>query len=263
MVVYLDLIFFMNFFYDLLLLLTVSCVLKRKRKLRYHLLSALIGASSIFLLFLNIKGLLLFIMKIIVSILMCLISFKYISIRYTLHNLLYLYMCSIILAGFLYFIDLELSYDHQGIFFFFKGINPNIILLLILSPIILFIYYKSSKKLKDTYSLYYNISVYFDDLCFNLLAFFDSGNHLFDPITHKGIIIVNKKKIQNISKIRSPVYVPYQTISGHYLMKCYKPSFIIINHHKIYNYLVGESDYPFTDGIECLLNQKLKEDNIV
>ena len=46
MIVYLDLIFFMNFFYDLLLLMTVSVVLKRNRKVVYHIISAVFGASS-------------------------------------------------------------------------------------------------------------------------------------------------------------------------------------------------------------------------
>ncbi len=263
MIVYLDLIFFMNFFYDLLLLMTVSVVLKRKRKLRYHLISALFGALSIFLLFLNINSFVLFTIKIIISIIMCLISFGFISIRYSLNNILYLYMCSFILAGFLYLVDIETSYDHEGIIFFFNGINPNCLLLILLSPIILFLYYRSSKKLKDTYSLYYNVNICFDNVCLNCLAFLDSGNNLLDPITHKGIIIVNKKKLTGIVNIRAPVYVPYQTINGHNLMKCYKPSYIIINNHKIYNYLIGESEYSFSDGIDCLLNYKLKEDNYV
>ena len=263
MIIYLDLIFFMNFFYDLLLMLTVSVTLKRNRKFKYHIFASLFGTFSIFLLFLNINLIILFLFKIITSIIMCLISFGYVSTRYTLNNLLYLYMCSFVLAGFLYFIDLQTSLDHQGLLFFFKGTNPNIIVLMILSPIILFIYYKSSKKLKNTYSLYYVIEIYFNQKCIKCLSLLDNGNNLIDPITKKAIIIVSNKKMSEIEKIRSPVYVPYHTVSGSSLMKCYKPSFIIINQKKIYNYLIGISDYHFQDGIDCLLNKKLMEDNYV
>lgn len=263
MIIYLDLIFFMNFFYDFLLMLTVSATLKRNRKLKYHLFSSLFGALSIFLLFLKINSAFLLIIKIITSIIMCVISFGYVSFRYTLNNLLYLYMCSIILAGFLYFIDLQTSMDHQGLLFFFKGTNPNVIVLMMISPIVLFIYYKSTKNLKNTYSLYYNIKIYFNKKCITCLSLLDSGNALIDPITKKAIIIVSSKKMAEIEKIRSPVYVPYHTVSGSSLMKCFKPSFIMINHQKIYNYLVGISDYHFTDGVECLLNKKLMEDNYV
>ena len=263
MVIYLDLIFFMNFFYDLLLLLTVSSVLKRRKKLFRHLLSALVGALSIFLLFLKISNYVLFFLKVITSIIMCIISYGYVSLRYTFNNLLYLYMCSVVLAGFLYFIDLQLSLEHQGILFFFNGINPNYIVLIILAPIILIIYYYSSKKLKNTYSLYYNIDIYFDKICIKCLSLFDNGNSLKDPISNKAIIIVSKKKLECINNIRAPVYVPYHTISGNDLMKCYKPSYILINNHKIYNYLIGESNCKFSDGVECLLNKKLMEDNYV
>lgn len=263
MTVYLDLIFFMNFFYDLLIILTVSITLKRKKKFYRHLISAFIGALSIFLLFLNINSTILFILKVLVSILMCIISFGFVSFRYTFNNILYLYMVSAILAGFLYFVDYEVSHDNIGIIFFYNGNNPNYILLLILSPIILGFYIYSSKKLKNTYSLYYNIEIYFDSICIKCLALFDNGNSLKDPITRKSIIIVNRKKLSKIVNIRSPVYVPYQTVSGSSLMKCYKPSYIIINNKKIYNYLIGESNYRFSDGVDCLLNVKLMEDNYV
>ena len=263
MTIYLDLIFFLNFFYDFLLLLTVSFILKRKRKIIYHLLSALIGALSIFLLFIKTNTSILLLLKIIVSIIMCLISFGYVSLIYTLNNLAYLYMCSIILAGFLYFLNTQTSYEHKGIIFFFKETSPNYILLLIIAPIILFLYYKSSKKLKNTYNLYHNIEIYFDNKCIKCLSLFDNGNSLKDPISHKAIIIVSKNKLKEIHNIRDPIYVPCNTVNGSNLMKCFKPSYIIINHKKIYNYLIGESDYKFSDGVECLLNVKLMEDNYV
>ena len=262
MVIYLDLIFFINFFYDFLLMLTVSFILKRKRKIIYHLLSALVGSLSIFLLFLNINEIIIFILKIITSLIMCLISFKYINFKYTLNNMIYLYMCSIILAGFLYFLNITFSYDHIGIVFFNKY-SINYILLIIIAPIILYLYYKSSKSLKNKYNDYYNISIYFDDIEIKCLAFFDNGNSLKDPISKKGVILLNNKRLNNIYNIRDPIYVPCNTISGSSLIKCYKPSYIVINNKKIYNYLIGEVSYKFSDGIECLLNSKLKEDNYV
>lgn len=42
-----------------------------------------------------------------------------------------------------------------------------------------------------------------------------------------------------------------------------KPSYIILNDKKIYNYLIGESSIKFSDGVECLLNKSLKEDGYV
>ena len=252
MTVYIDLVSIINFIYDFLILLTVSFTLKRNRKIYYCILSSLIGVLSIFLLFLKINNIVLFLLKILISVIMVIVAFGYKSIKYTISNIIYFYMTSIILAGFLYLIKGNSS-----------NFNLNYIVLLIIGPIILFIYYKSNKKLKNTYSDYYKIKIVFDNIEYNLVSFYDNGNNLKDPISRKSIIIVGNNRLEKIYNIRSPVYVPVITVKGTHLMKCFKPSYIILNDKKIYNYLIGESSIKFSDGVECLLNKSLKEDGYV
>ena len=252
MTVYIDLVCIINFIYDFLILLTVSFILKRNRKIYYYILSSLIGVLSIFLLFLKINNIVLFLLKILISVIMVIVAFGYKSIKYTISNIIYFYMTSIILAGFLYLIKGNSS-----------NFNLNYIVLLIIGPIILFIYYKSNKKLKNTYSDYYKIKIVFDNIEYNLVSFYDNGNNLKDPISRKSIIIVENSRLEKIYNIRSPVYVPVITVKGTHLMKCFKPSYIILNDKKIYNYLIGESSIKFSDGVECLLNKSLKEDGYV
>lgn len=252
MIVYIDLVCIINFIYDFLILLTVSFTLKRNRKIYYYILSSLIGVLSIFLLFLKINNIVLFLLKILISVIMIIVAFGYKSIKYTISNIIYFYMTSIILAGFLYLIKGNSS-----------NFNLNYIALLIIGPIILFIYYKINKKLKNTYSDYYKIKIVFDNIEYNLVSFYDNGNNLKDPISRKSIIIVGNSRLEKIYNIRSPVYVPVITVKGTHLMKCFKPSYIILNDKKIYNYLIGESSIKFSDGVECLLNKSLKEDGYV
>ena len=252
MTVYIDLVCIINFIYDFLILLTVSFTLKRNRKIYYYILSSLIGVLYIFLLFLKINNVILFLLKILISVIMVIVAFGYKSIKYTISNIIYFYMTSIILAGFLYLIKGNSS-----------NFNLNYIVLLIIGPIILFIYYKSNKKLKNTYSDYYKIKIVFDNIEYNLVSFYDNGNNLKDPISRKSIIIVENSRLEKIYNIRSPVYVPVITVKGTHLMKCFKPSYIILNDKKIYNYLIGESSIKFSDGVECLLNKSLKEDGYV
>lgn len=252
MTVYIDLVCIINFIYDFLILLTVSFTLKRNRKIYYYILSSIIGVLSIFLLFLKINNIVLFLLKILISVIMVIVAFGYKSIKYTISNIIYFYMTSIILAGFLYLIKGNSS-----------NFNLNYIVLLIIGPIILFIYYKSNKKLKNTYSDYYKIKIVFDNIEYNLVSFYDNGNNLKDPISRKSIIIVENSRLEKIYNIRSPVYVPVITVKGTHLMKCFKPSYIILNDKKIYNYLIGESSIKFSDGVECLLNKSLKEDGYV
>lgn len=252
MTVYIDLVCIINFIYDFLILLTVSFTLKRNRKIYNYILSSLIGVLSIFLLFLKINNIVLFLLKILISVIMIIVAFGYKSIKYTISNIIYFYMTSIVLAGFLYLIKENNS-----------NFNLNYIVLLIIGPIILFIYYKSNKKLKNTYSDYYKIKIVFDKIEYNLVSFYDNGNNLKDPVSRKSIIIVGNNRLEKIYNIRSPVYVPVITVKGTHLMKCFKPSYIILNDKKIYNYLIGESSIKFSDGVECLLNKSLKEDGYV
>ncbi len=249
MKIYIDLIFFMNLYYDYILLLFLGLILKRNIKRKRIFIASLIGSLSIITMFININSLLLLLINIVTSFIMVIISFKYISFKYTLNNLLYLYMLSIILAGFLYYLNIHFSHSNQ-------------LLLVIIGPIVLIYEYYCHKKSDYQYNYYYKLEIYFSKQKITCMAYLDSGNNLIDYISGKPIIILNKKYLKNI-KIRSPVYVPYDTLNAHGLMKCYKPSYIMINKRKIKNYLIGETDIHFKDGIGALLNNHLRKDNYV
>ena len=77
MKVYLDLVFLLNFCYDLLLLMTIDITLKRHMNIKRLLIASIVGALSLGILFLPFNKVVLFILKILVSVLMILIAFKY------------------------------------------------------------------------------------------------------------------------------------------------------------------------------------------
>lgn len=262
MVIYLDLEIILNFSYDFLLLLTIDITLKRHMKVYRHIISALIGALSILILFLPLSNIILFLLKILVSIIMLLISFGYRNIKYFFTNFIYLYMCSIILGGFLYLLDLEFSYKRDGLFFFYEGLSINYLLLIIIAPIILYLYIKEHKKITSTYNYTYNIKIVFNNnKVLTCNAFLDTANRLRDPITHKYIILVSKKVLKPYINIRSPIYVPYKTLNKKGLVECFKIKYIIINNQKFNNYLVGIiNDNINLNGTDCILNYKLMED---
>ena len=189
MKVYLDYIFFINFMFDFLLLLSVSIILRRNIKIKRIILGALIGGVTIFTLFLRMNSLELFLFKIIISILMILITFGYMNIKYTIKNLIYLYISSMFLGGILYFLNIEFSYHQEGLVFYHNGLSINIIVLLIISPIIIYTYVKQLLDLKTNYSKYYKIDIKYKNKIIKLNAYLDTGNKLFDPITHIPIII--------------------------------------------------------------------------
>ena len=157
-------------------------------------------------------------------------------------------MTSIILGGFIYYLNIE-----------FKKLNYLIILLL--APFILYVFIKSMKVLKEIKNYYYKVKIVFEDNELTLTGFLDTGNKLVDPITNKPVILINKKKIVSCIHIRSPMFIPYQALNYHGLLECIKPKYIMINNHKLTNYLIGLSEKSFKlNGIDCLLNYKVLEE---
>lgn len=262
MIVYLDLIFLINFILDFLLLLTVNIALKRYSKIRRIILGSLFGSISLIYLFIPLNQIMMFIFKILISIFMCIISFGYKNIKYTIYNIIYLYMTSIILGGFLYYLKTEFSYSNKGFVFYYEGLAINYIFLIIIAPLILYVFIKNIRALKEIKNYYYKVKIIFNNNYeLTLSGFLDTGNKLIDPITNKPIILLNKKKVKGKIPIRSPMYVPFNSLNHHGLLECIKPKYLEINNKEIKNYLIGLSDTSFKlNGIECLLNYKILED---
>ena len=87
MKIYLDLVFFINFFFDFLLLLVVKILLKRNVGIKRIILGALLGATSILFLFLPLNQITLFLLKVIISILMILTTFGFQNKNYFFKNM--------------------------------------------------------------------------------------------------------------------------------------------------------------------------------
>lgn len=256
MTIYIDLVLFINFMFDFNLLLALNVLLKRQRKIRWITLGALFGSLSVFLLFFRLNSLTLFLIKFIIASLMILITFGYKNFQSFKDNLIYLYILSIILGGGLYLINDHFGYKSSGFIFISEDYSINLILIIILTPTLLFLYIKELKKIKLNYSKYYKVDIVLDDSIINLTAFLDTGNKLTCPITNKPVILVEKDLI----KMNNPkvLYVPYNSLNNHNLLKCIKPKYILVEGKKIDKVLIGLSEDKFNiPGINCILNERI------
>lgn len=262
MKIYLDLILILNFIFDFLLLVSVSIFLRRNVSLTHLIIGAIIGSVSIFTLFLQINSIQLFLIKIFISILMCLVTFNYRNLRYTLKNMFYLYTTSMILGGFLYFLNVQFSYKQIGLVFYHNGLSINVVVLIILAPVILYFYIKQIKELKNNYSNYYRVKIKMDKHIINCSGFLDTGNKLEDPYFHKPIIILDKRKVLFDINEFEMVLVPFVTVNGSSMIECYKPDYIDIEGIGTkYNFLLGlMEDKIKIDGVDVILNSKLWEE---
>ena len=262
MTLYLDLIFLLNFGFDFLLLLTVSWLLRRNAKIRKMVLGAIIGALSIFVLFIKINSLQLFFIKVIISFIMVIVSFGYKNFKYTMKNLLFLYISSILLGGFLYYLNVEFAYKQEGIVFYHHGLSVNYFLLVILSPIILYTYVRQGKELKNHYNNCYELELYLTKTKKILLTgFLDTGNKLKDPYFQRPVILISKNDLNyNIDKLKT-VLIPYSTVNDQGLLKCIIPHKIIIKGVGVKTkFLVGVmNDKIEMEGVNCILHYQLLE----
>jgi len=210
----------------------------------------------------NINSFELFIYKLVISILMIIVTFKYKNLEYTLKNIFYLYITSIVLGGFLYMLNIEFSYKQEGLIFYHNGLSINFIVLIIASPLILFAYVKQALNLKNNYSNYYKVDIYLKDGTIKKVnAFLDTGNKLKDPYKKRPIILVDRKVLNFKYDEQSTLLVPYDGINNHGLLKCIIPDQIYIYGVGVKNnLLIGISNENIDiDGVDCILHSKLLE----
>lgn len=241
--IYIDLFFLFNIIMDIIIITSVSILLKRNTTYKRILISSLLGGISSLMLFTSINRLLL---ELITIILMITIAFKYKNIRYFLTNILYTYILSILLGGLIYLFNSKVTLN----------IYLNYLVIIVLSIEVMTLYIKENKKIKNTYNNYYKVDIYFKDKeKISLIGFLDTGNNLYDPYKKRPIILVDKK-YQKEDKF---ILVPYHTINGEGLLKCIKPEKVYIE--KIgykNNLLVAFSSSPSTiNGVEVILHKEL------
>lgn len=258
--IYIDLIFILNFLFDLLLLFSLAVLLRRQTNLKRLLTSSLFGTLSLLIFFFTSSPILNIFFKIIISIMMVIICFGFKNIVYTIRNIFYLYTISIFLGGFLYLVNTSFAYKTKGLLVYNTGLKINFLVLLIISPIVIYIYIKELKQIKNNYANYYNVDIYLPkNKITSLTAFLDTGNNLYDPYKKRPIILVDKTKIDFDFNEEKTILVPYSTLNNHGLLKCIIPNKIYIDNVGVRtNFLIGLSEDKINiDGVDCILHKKL------
>jgi len=244
MLIYVDLLFILNLWIDFLLLITTNIILKYKSSYKRLFLSSLIGAFSTFLVVINNK-ILLFILKILIAILMQLIANSYKGIKTLLENVFYFYLVSVILAGTLYLLNIDNM-----------NMKENYILLLLISPIILYINNKKIKKLDNYYKEVYSVIVIYKNKKYHFNALLDTGNILYDQYKKRPISLVYTNKIK--FDYNDGILVPIETANKKSILKCIKVDKMIIDDIEINSALIGLIDKKFNiQDINMILHKDI------
>lgn len=248
MKVYVDLVFILNVWIDFFLLLSVSLILKRNASVKKILFASIIGGISTFFLFFSISSTMLIVLKLLICCLIIYISFSFKSLKSFIENIIYFYLVSIILAGVIYIIKNNYNVN---------DFSHSFMILFILTPLILYFYYKKTRKINNHYNNLYNVNLYYHDNVYTFIAFLDTGNRLYDQYKKRPIILVNTKDIDfDYSK---GILVPFETANGKTVLKCLIADKIIIDNTVIRkNVLFGLVNEKFNmEDVNMLLHSDL------
>jgi len=203
MVLYFDVVFLINLLMNYLILYFVALVLNLKRVFGRLFLGAILGC--LFLLSIvseKCQVLQSFPLKIIISVIMILVSFRPKSFRDFLKILSFFYVISFMMGGgalaFFYFLNLRQNLITNTL------IINNISVpwwILLVSALALFLFLKYLWPLlysilsKDAYLALLTIVI--DDKPLEITGLIDTGNDLFDPLSNYPVIIVELDAIKN------------------------------------------------------------------
>lgn len=204
MTLYLDVIWLLNFLFDSLLLFLTSVILKRNAPKRNIFCAGFLGSLIVWApLFSYTSFLLTPIGKIIVSVLMVLIAFHYRNFRFFVMNLMTFYLCTFAAGGALFGIHyLLLSGDRNGYAFVtgtISGFGDPIswLFVLVTFPLVLLLSrgtFEHLVTMKIRYDEIIDVVIFVDGQAIPLKGLVDSGNHLYDPLTKKPVMIVSLEK---------------------------------------------------------------------
>ena len=255
MTVYIDGVLFLNFYLDFLLLLTVVVILKRNVRIFRVILGAFVGSLTILVLFFEISSLELFFIKIYLSFLMCILCFGYHNLKMFLTNIFTFYIVSILLGGFLYFLNITFSYKSVGLVFINEGLSVNAIFLILVSPVILYLYVKQVRMFKKRLSCFFKTNIYIGRKVLKLNGYLDTGNTL--SYKKRPVILTN---IDNSFRNKK-IYIPYIVIGGTGILECIKVRKVeVIGIGVFENVYLGFSKDFKVFGCDVLLNGLMKGD---
>lgn len=207
MSIYLDVIWLLNFSFDLFLLLLTAIALKRKIfKLRI-LLSALLGSSIVLMMFSPLAFIATHpIGKMIISMMMVLLAFGFKRFRYFFQSLLTFYFVTFMVGGGMigahYFLQAEMSYLDGVLMTNSTGFGHPISWLFVLIGFpVVWIFSRNRLEGLEAKKIHFDqlvtVTIKVESTQFTLNGLVDSGNQLFDPITRSPVMIIDTLKAQN------------------------------------------------------------------
>lgn len=231
MIIYVDVLFIVNFFITYLLLLLTKALLKSSAKTARMLISSLIGGLySLVILIDDLTPLVSVLGKLAVSAVLVLIAFGFRRITSFIKDVALFYFSNMLFLGVilcfqLIFNSKAAAVNNSTVYF---DISAPVLLMsafsaYVISIAVIKIYNKTLGKTEI-----YNLKIFKNGDCHTMLAFLDSGNKLTEPFSSYPVIIVDSSKMF----YESERIIPFNTVGGDGILQAFKPDKIEISNGK-------------------------------
>ncbi len=236
-VIYADVLFILNVYitYALLMLTALFLGITAKR-LRLLVAGVLGGLSSFLILIPDMSTAFLGVLRVVLCLCFCLVSFKYNGIKQLVRQLLVFLCVNFLFAGLMfaiwYFVSPSAVYYNSGFLYF----DIDTLSLVIITAVCYFLikFFGMFTRLRTPKNTLYDVTLTImgDEFC--LRGFLDTGNNLKDPFTSSDVIVVSRSALKkyfppdkSISEIieESPLkirYLPCSTVSGSKLLPVFR-----------------------------------------
>lgn len=236
MVLYVDVLFAINFSMDFIAIFLCNMILRRKiNRIRILVASVVGGLYGVIAVFLSVHPMVDSLLFILVALIICYISFYNKSIKKLISSLLLYLFANCLLGGIM---SALFSLLNRVLLKYFDAtINENVysgarfFIIASIAIMIAVLFGKHLMKKKESCEVL--VKVTYKGETYNVSGLSDSGNMLSEPITGKAVILISEKsklsKCINLDVEKNIRYIPYSDISNDGLIKGVIPEKIVIN----------------------------------
>lgn len=256
MIVYVDVLIFVNFIVNLFILHVTVQTLRKRVKLMWMCLSSFVGSLYVLtvvypkLIYLSYLP-----FKILVVIAMIFIVFREKNFLFNIKASLIFMLYSILLAGMCLYIQIsnskDMSFDVIIINFPYEKLMISIMIIyIVIYRIMIFI--GDRKKIS---TLVYTVDIINKSYKKTIKAFLDTGNELREPVSNLPVLIVERDVLSEVLLDKNNTYlIPYTVVNGtNGKLIGFKPEYINIH--------IDKKNIETRDVIIAFCEYKLSKDN--
>lgn len=260
-VIYVDVLFVVNFFITFLLLLLTAKLTKQKEKpLRLTAASALGGAYALIILAPRLPSAVLWLTKAAAALVLVLIAFGFCNLKKYLQSfLMFLFsnfvFLGIIAGGWMLLKPDSVVIKNSTVYF---DISARALLIIALAAYLIAVVIIRLHDRRADKKEIYDVTVETHGKRVHLYAFADSGNNLVEPFSAYPVIIAKKSLFPDTETQR---VIPYETVGGEGMLTAFKPEKVVVassgNQIEIENVYIALSDRIKNEDYSAILNPKI------